>query len=183
MFMFIIQVLIDKVPRSLAEAFARLYDEFMPKVFKYVSYRIADIDEAEDITSSVFEKALTNFNKYNEDKASFSTWIFTIARNTLTDHYRSSSKNKDLQTEVLTDAMINGSYGGDDLITEEDKKVLRAYIAQLSKQEQEIIALKFGSEMTNRQIAKNLELSESNVGIIIYRTVRKLRDKFAEVSR
>jgi RNA polymerase sigma-70 factor, ECF subfamily len=56
--------------------------------------------------------------------------------------------------------------------------VLQSCLAELSHSEQEIISLKFGAEMTNRQIAKTLSLSESNVGIIIYRAVRKLRDGF-----
>jgi RNA polymerase sigma factor (sigma-70 family) len=61
---------------------------------------------------------------------------------------------------------------------EQEIRLLQSYVAQLSKVEQEIISLKFGGEMTNRQIAKTLGLSESNVGIIIYRAVRKLRDGF-----
>ena len=61
---------------------------------------------------------------------------------------------------------------------EEEIKVLQSCVSQLSKAEQEIISLKFGAEMTNRQIAKTLGLSESNVGVIVYRSVRKLRDGF-----
>jgi RNA polymerase sigma-70 factor (ECF subfamily) len=55
---------------------------------------------------------------------------------------------------------------------------LKVCLSQLTLQEQEIIAMKFGGEMTNREIAKTLGLSDSNVGIIIYRAVRKLRDSF-----
>jgi RNA polymerase sigma-70 factor (ECF subfamily) len=60
----------------------------------------------------------------------------------------------------------------------EELQLLNSCLARLSNQEREIISLKFGAEMTNRQIAGMLTLSESNVGIIIYRAVRKLRDDF-----
>jgi len=55
---------------------------------------------------------------------------------------------------------------------------LQVCLAGLPQQEQEIISLKFGAEMNNRQIAKVLGLSESNVGTKLYRAVRKLRDSF-----
>lgn len=61
--------------------------------------------------------------------------------------------------------------------------MLRECISRLSPKEQEIISLKFGADMNNRQIAKTLGLSDSNVGIILYRAVRKLREEFAGVGK
>jgi RNA polymerase sigma-70 factor, ECF subfamily len=181
--LFILTVLTDKVPRAAAEAFAALYDEFMPKVYKYISFRIADTDDAQDITSTVFEKALINFESYSAEKAKFSTWIFSITRNALIDHYRYSAKKKSLQAEATVEAELKTDPSGDDMFKAEDAKILRGCISQLMPQEKEIISLKFGSGMTNREIARQLNLSESNVGVIAYRAVRRLRDKFTEVTR
>jgi RNA polymerase sigma factor (sigma-70 family) len=181
--LFILSILTDKVPRAAAEVFAALYDEFMPKIYKYISFRIADTDDAQDITATVFEKALANFENYSAEKAKFSTWIFSIARNALIDHYRYSAKQKNLQAEATAEAEIQTRPSGDDMFKAEDAKVLRTCLSQLAPQEQEVISLKFGSGMTNREIAKQLKLSESNVGVIAYRAVRKLRDKFTEVDR
>jgi RNA polymerase sigma factor (sigma-70 family) len=168
----------ERVGQSAAEAFAGFYEQYLPKVYRYISYRISDTHKAEDITSVVFEKALTKFKSFSPEKASFSTWIFTIARNTLTDHFRTSSK-----IQTVSDDNAVGITQPETSIEElsekaEDIRMLQSYISQLSKAEQEIISLKFGAEMTNRQIAKELGFSESNVGIIIYRAVRKLRDGF-----
>jgi RNA polymerase sigma factor (sigma-70 family) len=167
-----------KIGQDAAEVFSGLYAEYLPKVYRYISYRIADTHLAEDLTSAVFEKALTKFQSFKAEKASFSTWIFTIARNTLTDHYRVNSKVQTVDLDDQVDAVAP------ELSPEEmsDKNCelqqLQSCVSQLSKIEQEIISLKFGAEMTNRQIAKSLSLTESNVGIIIYRAVRKLRDSF-----
>ena len=170
----------DKVARGIAELFARLYEQFLPKVFRYISYRVVDTQLAEDLTSVVFEKALTKFRSYDAAKASFSTWIFSIARNTLIDHYRVNSKQQTVQLDNLPKVCDGGSPPEDTVILAEERRRLQSCIAQLPRSEQEIISLKFGAGMTNRQIASLLGLSESNVGVIVYRVVRKLRDNFEE---
>ena len=80
------------VSGSKAELFGRLYEQYLSRIFQYVSYRIEDRTTAEDLTSDIFNKALTNFTKYDSGKATFSTWIFSIARNTLIDYYRRRSR-------------------------------------------------------------------------------------------
>ena len=58
---------------SRRETFADLYEEYLPKVFRYVRYRVNELQVAEDLTSTTFEKALVNFEKYSADRAAFST--------------------------------------------------------------------------------------------------------------
>jgi RNA polymerase sigma-70 factor, ECF subfamily len=172
--------IIEKVGADASRAFAELYERYLPKVYRYINYRITDVHLAEDLTSTVFEKALSKFKSYNADKASFSTWIFTIARNTLTDHYRTSRKD---QTVLLDEPLVTADPGNspeEESDRAEEIRLLNSCLVQLSPPEREIISLKFGAEMNNRQIAKMLSLTDSNVGIIIYRAVRKLRDSFRE---
>lgn len=168
--------IIEKLDRTLGETFAGLYEQYLPKVYRYISYRITDISTAEDLTSVVFEKALTKLKSYRPEKARFSTWIFTIARNTLTDHFRAAGK-------VRTVSLDSGYLSQPDNIEEvtgrtEDLNVLKTCLSRLSQLEQEIISLKFGAEMTNRQIASMLAMTESNIGVILFRAIRKLRNDF-----
>jgi RNA polymerase sigma-70 factor (TIGR02952 family) len=169
----------NKIASSTAEAFADLYREYLPKVYRYISYRVADSHQAEDLTSIVFEKALTKFKSYSSKKAAFSTWIFSIARNTLIDHYRANAKQPAIQVENMPFLEEDHS-PEEEMAKSEEYRILQSCISKLAAQEQEIISLKFGAEMTNRQIAKVIGLSESNVGIIIFRAIRKLRDSFDE---
>jgi RNA polymerase sigma factor (sigma-70 family) len=173
---------VNKVARSTAEIFAELYEQNLSKVLRYISYRVSDMDTAEDITSVVFEKALEKFNSFRVERASFTTWVLSIARNAVTDHYREIGKQQNFQQSSMRDFVTQTTSPDDEMVKAEEIHKLKSALSGLTAQEQEIIALKFGGEMTNREIAKALGLSDSNVGIIIYRTIRKLRDSFG-VSR
>ncbi len=167
--------------KSDRETFAELYEEFMPKVYRFVRYRVSDTQVTEDLTSGVFEKALVNFEKYSSDKASFSTWIFTIARNTVIDYYRARGRRRMTSLEESEIVVVSKEPTPVETLEKQDEKArLRVCVSGLSPQEQEIISMKFGGGQNNRQIATALGMSESNVGTKLYRAVRKLRDSFQE---
>ena len=163
-----------------AEAFAGLYEQYMPDIYKYIHYRVGNIHLAEDLTSTVFEKALKGFSRYLSDKASFFTWLMAIARYTVIDHYRQQSRRKDMPLEAADDISSDNASPEGEAVRREELQRLRFCLERLSRQEQEIVSCKFGAEMNNRQVAGVLSLSESNVGTILYRAVRKLRDCFRE---
>jgi RNA polymerase sigma factor (sigma-70 family) len=169
-----------KVSDGSREAFTVLYELFMPKVYRYISFRISDENMAQDLTSIVFEKALTKFGGFNPQKASFSTWIFTIARNTVIDHYRVYKKHEDVVTNVETKTTAQYPSPEDEVIKAENTKRLRIFLSRLNKREQEAVILKYSNGMSNRKIGEILNLTETNVGSILCRTIRKLRDSFVE---
>jgi len=166
---------------SDSEIFSQLYDEFMPKVFAYIHYRVNNQQTTEDLTSIVFEKALANFSKYSSDKAAFSTWIFTIARNSIIDHFRTDAKRHHVDLDDRTiDVPSSEPSPEEQLERQSEKQCLLKCLSKLGEQDQEIIRLKFAAEMTNRQISKMLKLSESNVAVRLFRTMKKLRADFEE---
>jgi RNA polymerase sigma-70 factor (ECF subfamily) len=164
---------------SLAEEFGRLYEIYLPKIYQYTRYRVADREAAEDLTSDIFNKALEGFKRFNPEKAAFSTWIFSIARNTIIDYYRKHSK----ESKVIRDIEPDDSPGSDSpeekMSRSEEIARLRECISKLNDNEQEMISLKFSGGITNREIARITGLSESNVGTILCRAIRKLRDDFS----
>jgi RNA polymerase sigma factor (sigma-70 family) len=168
------------VANSPAERFIVFYREYLPKIFKYMTYKVADVHTAEDLTSLVFEKALNKFQSHDSEKGSFATWIFAIAHNTVVDHYRATDKEKNQQYLAEFSSLGDCISPEDKLIETEKFKLLHICISFLSRHQQEIISLKFGARMNNRQIAKMTGLSESNIGTTIWRTVSKLRDCFRE---
>jgi RNA polymerase sigma factor (sigma-70 family) len=166
---------------SNTDIFSQLYDEFMPKVFAYIHYRINDEQTTEDLTSIVFEKALVNFTKYSSDKAAFSTWIFTIARNSVIDHFRTDAKRHHIDLDDGTiDVPSTAPSPEEQMERQTEKDHLLKCLSKLGDPDREIVRLKFGAEMTNRQISKMLNLTESNVGVRLFRAVKRLRSDFEE---
>lgn len=156
------------------EVFAQLYESNIEKVYRYVYYRVRNRTVAEDITSTAFEKALTKLNTFKAKKASFSTWLIVITRNTMIDYFRK------LKPETSAELPETSNSSEENVLNKEECQRLLFYVAKLTDTEQDIISLKFGSLLTNRQIAKMLKLSESNISTIIYRSVNKLRNMFLE---
>jgi|SRR3972149_275089 len=168
-------------PSPTGEVFGRLYEQYLPGVFQYVNYRVGDSATAEDLTSDIFSKALTNFARYDPGKGAFSTWIFSIARNTVIDYYRKRDREQQLRKKETESKTQQFSESPEDEVTRADEsRKLHECLSLLKPNEQELIALKFGGEMTNREISRIMGLSESNVGTILCRTMRKLRDCFLE---
>ena len=162
-------------PAATDVDFAALYRAELPRIYNYFRYRVGDGPLAEDLTSETFEKAWRSRHRYRHDLASFSTWLFSIARNVATDHYRRPRR------EV---ALHDGATSGSDqsaeaaVVKQEQLARLRQLLAQCSERERELVALKYGTGLTNRQIAPMMGLSESNVAVILHRLVRRLRQEW-----
>jgi len=104
-----------------------------------------------------------------------------IARNVWREHLRRLERDKTRHASLQAAAALAAEQHIEDLITAaEEKARLRALLAQLPEREQELVALKYGAGLTNRQIAAMTGLSESNVGTILHRTIRKLRLQWEE---
>jgi RNA polymerase sigma-70 factor (ECF subfamily) len=158
--------------------FSDLYHDYFPKVFAYVYGRVQDKEISLDIVSDVFEKAYMKMKSLRSPE-SFGSWLFTIARNEVSSHWR---KEKPAQRAAQEAAWENELHHQpknpeETLLHKEKLASLSALVKQLPKREQEIIALKFDAELTNREIANVLSTSEVNVRVTIFRALRKLRER------
>ena len=163
-----------------AEAFARLYDEHVWSVYGFFGYRVGSRQEAEDLTQLTFEKALRSFRKFDERRASFSTWVMTIARNALVDYYRSdrSSRQEPLGDPDEGEGMVSGEHAGEPSLGIAPE--LETALAKLGDREREVIALRFGGDMTGIEISRLTGLTVANVQQILSRSLRRLRQELEE---
>lgn len=156
-------------------AFICLYDSYFTRVYNYLRYRCGDADTADDLTALVFEKALTNFHRYKPDRAPFSAWLFAIARNIVNSHLRQLRRNRMTNLETIHDQLAEDGLPEVDLISTENTEELLHALDALEERERDLLSLKFGARLTNRRIAEISQLSETNVAVIIYRALKKLR--------
>lgn len=159
---------LPSTPPDLTQAFDRYY----PAIFRYFRLRGADADAANDLAASVFERALTHLHQYDPRKAQIQTWLFAIARNLAINHWKSEKETLPLDDDLPD---LDNIPLEDILIFTQDKEQILLALQSLDTRAREIIALKFGGPLTNRQIAELTTLSEQNVGIILYRSLLKLR--------
>lgn len=156
--------------------FEGLYHAELPRIYNYFRYRVGDNQLAEDLTSETFEKAWRNRERYRNDIAAFSTWLFTIARRVAQHYYRKHRNNEIPLDEVLN---ISANELTEDTFSQKDDIAhLSVLLARLEDRERELMALKYGAELTNRAIAHLSGLSESNVGVILFRTIQSLRSEW-----
>ena len=154
-----------------------LYRTEMPRVYNFFRYRVGDEALAEDLTSSTFEKAWRARDRYRRDLAAFSTWLFSIARNVAIDYYR--RRHVELGLDDIQYQADERS--PEDAAAERDRFAqLSRLLSQLPARERELLALKYGADLTNREIAHITGLSESNVGTVLHRTVHSLRAEWQE---
>jgi len=162
--------------------FSELYNEYFPKVFAYVYGRVQDKEVSLDIVSDVFEKAFMKVQSLRS-RDSFGSWLFTIARNEVSSHWRKEKPAQKAAQEAAIEKELHSQPRSpeDTLLHKERLAFLSGLVRQLPKREQEIIALKFDAELTNREIASVLSTSEVNVRVTIFRALRKLRDRMQKL--
>jgi RNA polymerase sigma-70 factor (ECF subfamily) len=149
-----------------------VYQAELPRIFNFFRYRTGDDQLAEDLTSETFAKAWGQRQRYQRDLASFSTWLFTIARNCAIDHFRKA--RHEVPLEMATQASDGESVESLQQ-RNSDFERLANLLSSLDERERELVALKYGAGLTNRSIARLSGLSESNVGTILNRVTQHLR--------
>jgi RNA polymerase sigma-70 factor (ECF subfamily) len=149
-----------------------IYADQLPRVYNLFRYWIGDNALAEDLTSATFEKVWKHRLRYRQDLATFSTWLFTIARRVAIDYFR----HRHMEV-ALDDAITLTTEDQPDTIAQRhsDFEHLAELLSQLPSRERELIALRYGAELTHCEIADLTGLSETNVGTLLSRTVQKLR--------
>lgn len=171
------------VARAQAEpaAFTAVYDLYFSRIYNYVLYRLQDAQAADDITAQVFERLLAKINTYQPERGPFAPWLFTIARNTINSHLRSQQLRRWVSLDMVASQAIPSATLEEIAIRNEQLARLMAIIAKMDDRSRDLIALKFGAGLTNRRIAELTGLSESNVGVILYRAIGHLRDQLEPV--
>lgn len=155
-----------------------VFDVEIDRIYNYLNYRLGDPSVAQDVTAETFETAWKQRTRYDAAKGSAQAWLFGIARKRAGMYMRRTARRKEV---ILTDNIGTSAESlGDQFDNQQFKSSLRDAIATLPERDQEIISLKYGAGLTNRQIAKQLRLSESNIGTIIHRAVAHLRSRVGD---
>jgi RNA polymerase sigma-70 factor (ECF subfamily) len=158
-----------------AEAFGRLYDMHVDRVYRHIYYRVSNEQDAEDLTQQVFFKAWQAIPKYKKTASPFIAWLMTISHNLVIDFYRTRYKRDKAYLEA--DIMADESVPSPEQETEArfDQQQVRRAILQLPKDQQRVILLRFVEGFRNAEIASILGKSEGAIRVILHRGLVALR--------
>jgi RNA polymerase sigma-70 factor, ECF subfamily len=156
-----------------------VYESELSRIYNYFLYKVGNRELAQDLTATTFERAWKARSKYNALIASPSTWLLGISRNVLREHFRGNKTVENNINLIQDNEQLPSPDDVEQVFQEhQDKALLQKFLFELPEREHDLIALKYGAGMSNREIAKVTGLSESNVGSILHRTVTNLRRKW-----
>lgn len=160
-----------------SEDFGRLFDEYAEPLFAFLVYRTGNRALAEDLVADTFERVLRSRNRFNPRKGSEKSWIYTIALNLHRDQARRQGVEQRALEQVAADGGRSVEVTG--IATIDDSQGLQLALARLSDSEREVIALRFGADLTVREMARVLGQKEDAVQKRIQRTLTKLREELS----
>lgn len=157
------------------KAFETLYRGFYSSTYNYIRFRCDDRATAEDLTSRVFARLLERLPSYASERGPFKPWFYALTRNVLADHFRAQRlRLRAMRHAVATLIMDSPSLETAYTLRETEDEVLQA-IKKLKPRDRDVLGLKFGLSMSHADIAAMTGLSESNVGVIVFRSLNRLR--------
>jgi RNA polymerase sigma-70 factor (ECF subfamily) len=165
---------------SRDEELRRVYHEHLRAVYAFLAYSVPAAT-AEDLTAATFERVIRAWDRFDPAKASERTWILTIARNLLADHFRRQQHRAAVSLDEhpgLLDALKSDDWESRRLSEDE----LRGWLAHLKEREQQVLALRYGADLPAEEVAELLDLSPANVHQIVSRALRRLRELASETA-
>ncbi|MBI5414990.1 sigma-70 family RNA polymerase sigma factor [Candidatus Peregrinibacteria bacterium] len=173
---------VERAQKGEESAMEELFDSFFLKVYSYISKRIDDSDNAEDMTSEIFLEVVTRIRDF-ELKSTFSTWVFGIAKNKIADYWREKYALPTIPLEdylTSNDVDIAEEPEEDFEIAEKNWQHFHA-IAQkslhhLQATPRKLLELRFLQNYTLEEAAEELQMSKNTAKVTQFRALKKLRD-------
>gem|GEM_PF-444294 len=165
--------LILKAKKDIS-AFGEVYQKYFPKINNFVYHRVNDDATRNEIVSNIFFKAMKYLPKYrfvNEEKCSFSSWLFRIAVNESNQYFRKEKRDQTVK-EMLKEKKSNAGK----MLIDLDYDSLKQAIQELPLYEQNLISLRFFEKLKHKEIAEILKQKEGTIKVQVHRTLEKLRD-------
>lgn len=163
--------LLERVQANQPDALAHLYDRFAPGIYAYIYRQIGDKQLAEDLTGDVFVQALGALRKNRFARATLVGWLYRMAHNRVIDHYRRERKKFVPLEEWLPDAM--------DVVETTTRKLEQDWLQRalhfLTPEQQQVITLRFGEEMSAPDVARVMGKDENAVRALQHRALAALR--------
>jgi RNA polymerase sigma-70 factor (ECF subfamily) len=183
-----IAALVTLAQQGDGEAFGQIYDRYVDSVYRYLYYRVGTAALAEDLTSETFVRALRRIDSFHWQGKDIGAWFVTIARNLVTDHFKSSRFKLEVSTGDIFDAAHAGSVhqghvaqGTEEIVLDQLRsEELLGAVKQLKTDQQECIVLRFLQGLSVAETADVMGRSDGAIKQLQLRAVRSLAKLVSE---
>lgn len=169
--------LIEAIQAGSLDQFAPLYNQYAEAIYRYVFYRVRHKETAEDLTSTIFMKALEKIGSFDAAKGSFNSWVYRIAHNTVIDHFRSTGRSGEIAVdpdETFAHVASDDEGAEEAAIRREDIADLNKRLEKLSGDQREIVIMRVWDEKPFKEIAEVLGKTEAAAKMMFYRAISAL---------
>lgn len=155
--------------------FAKLYDKYVEKIYRFVFLKVSSQEVAEDLTSQVFTKGWKRFKK-REKIANPSAYLYQIARAEIANHHREKAKFPIVQ--ATADQVIDPNPPSqENQELQSDLKILKKVLAELKDDYQNVVIWRYLDGLSVGEIARMMERPEGTVRVMVHRALKELREK------
>lgn len=173
-----IEKLIDRAIDGDGDAFGRLYDMHVDRVYRHIYYLVSNNSDAEDLTQQAFIKAWQAIGQYKKTASPFLAWLIKISHNLVIDFYRSKKTEINVDFDVVaTKTEVNPEHLVEVRFNQQE---IRQAINKLRGDQQQVILMRFIEGFSYPEIAATLGKSEGAIRVILHRALVKLRKVLEE---
>lgn len=170
------KILLHQVKNGNQQAFAKLYDFYLNKIYRFVYFRVSDENLAQDLTNDTFAKILNYLNN-DQEIEDFQSFLYRTARNLVIDFYRQKG-----QMELSIDEFIKDNIAEEKNVIQElenkfEVEKIKEDLLILPDPYREAIVLRFVEDMSFKEIAKIMDLREDHARMLVHRGLKVLREK------
>jgi RNA polymerase sigma-70 factor (ECF subfamily) len=164
------------------EAFGRLYEHYVERIFNYVYYRTGNQHDAEDLTARVFFRAMRRIPQYQERGLPVSAWLYRIAHNLVANWHRDRGRRPEISLDEGFASIPHSEHPEMTLLQLEEQDHLLRIIRDLPPDRQQLIILKFVEHLSNAEIGQIMGKTEGAVKSLYHRTLLSLRIDMVNIS-
>jgi RNA polymerase sigma-70 factor, ECF subfamily len=172
-------LLVQKAQKGDSSAFGKLYDLYMPRIYRFVFLKVGNKHDAEDLTQHVFTNAWQHVEGYEFQGFPFSSWLYRIASNAVIDHYRTARPSQDLET-IPEELLAQPARFEEKLDRAFDLQIVRTALKKLDSDQQSVVIMRFVEDLSTKEIATALEKSEGAVRVIQHRALKLLQTQLSK---
>ncbi len=172
---------LDIINRSKTnpKEFAPIYEKYFYQIFSYILKRVQDENNASEITSLVFAKALKKLDKYTFKGVPFGSWLYQIARNEMIDFFKKNQKSQCLSVSVNElQYLMDSSEDEEEIRKDREEKInqVLSALTVLKNEDLELIELRFFEDLSFKEIAEIMNTTETNARVKTHRAITKLKE-------